>query len=172
VGQSHSHRRALRTVIRELLVRGGAALGLILGLLWALNRRAPPASASCKATGTPGNIGGCFSETLSATALPYVLAMGVGIVIGATIGWLVSKLLVGSLHGQRRGHAGRGVDDLLTRLPTDARWITARYDGTCRHCGASIGAGDRVLHRPRHTLCGACGTIEDLGSRQQEPSRV
>ena len=94
-------------MIRELLVRGSAALGLILGLLRALNRRAPPASASCKAIGTPGNIGGCFSETLLATVLPYVLAMGAGIVLGATIGWLVSKLLVGS--HQAKGEAMRAA---------------------------------------------------------------
>jgi len=85
--------------------------------------------------------------------LPYVIAIGLGALIGALIGLLVSQLLLGrgSSSGARPAGASRS-----SAVTDDARWITARYNGVCHSCGSSIAVGDRVLHRPRQTRCVSC----------------
>jgi hypothetical protein len=154
---SRSHRRVLFDGVRALLIRGGAASGVIIGLLWALNRDAPDPSASCRTPATSSSIGECMGDTMLATYLPYVLAMAAGMFAGALIGWMMSRMIVGSPAGARRGRMREDpAASPLRPLHVGGRWITARYDGTCRGCGASIAPGDRVLHRPRHTVCGGC----------------
>jgi len=88
-----------------------------------------------------------------ATALPFVIAMGLGLVVGALVGLLIGQLLPGRERPGRRTQpaAGRAVP------AAGGRWITARYAGICRSCGAPIAVGDHVLHRPRRTICAACG---------------
>ena len=148
---SYATRRALRDGVHELLVRGGAAVGVATGLLWALERPAPVTSAACKHSSTGSDIGRCFNQTLLATALPYIVAMAFGMIVGALTGALISKLLLG-----RQRPAGRPTAARPSVPARDGRWITARYAGSCHHCGASIRAGDRFLHRPRRVLCSAC----------------
>jgi hypothetical protein len=158
VGATQSRRRALRADVQDLLVRGGAAFGLIPGLWWGLNHPAQAAAASCKAPAAD-RIGDCVGDTLFAAVLPYALAMTGGMAVGAIVGWLMAKLLLGPNHVGRRRSA---MPAPRARVAAPAgvasgRWITARYDGICRACGAPIRAGDHVRHRPRHTVCGRCG---------------
>ena len=77
---SDAKRRGLRRGVRELLVRLGAATGLAVGLLVALERPQPAASAACKQPAEQ-SIGACVNETVLATALPFVIAMGLGLVV-------------------------------------------------------------------------------------------
>ena len=137
---------------RDLFVRGGAASGVALGFLWALQRSAPTPPAACERPGNEG-IGECFGDGLVATLMPYILAMGAGAITGVLIGMLISAALL--------GREGAGADATPTAPPTPTgragRWITARHDGECRGCGSSIAAGDQIFHRPRHTLCARCG---------------
>ena len=151
---SVAKRRGLRRGVRELLVRLGAATGLAVGLLVALERPQPAVSAACKQPAEQ-SIGVCVNETVLATALPYVIAMGLGLVVRALVGLLIGQLLLGRGRPDRRAQpaAGRAVPAAMP----GGRWITARYAGVCHSCGAPIAVGDHVLHRPRRTSCAACG---------------
>lgn len=151
---SAARRRVLRVAVRELLVRGGAGSGVVVGFLWALQRPAPAPSAACKRAASEA-IGQCFADGLVATLMPYILAMGAGVIAGAVIGILLSTLLMG--RERTIDAATRTAASTSAPVARTGRWITARYDGECRRCGSSISAGDRIFHRPAHTLCGACG---------------
>lgn len=103
---SYAKRRAAHGAVREFLVRVFAAVGVATGLLWALQRPAPPPAAACKQGGAQ-SVGSCFSETLLSTLLPYVSAMGFGLVVGAVIGFLISALIKG--RPQRGQHVAPGA---------------------------------------------------------------
>lgn len=148
-----ARRRVLRAAMRDLLVRGGAVSGVVVGFLWALQRPDPAPPAACKATGSDA-IGQCFGDGLVATLMPYILAMGAGAIAGAMIGMLLSTLLVGRKRSEKA--AMRTATATSAPVGRHGRWITARYDGECRGCGSSISTGDRIFHRPGHTLCAAC----------------
>ena len=89
---SHTQQRALKADARELLMRMCAATGLLAGMWLALHKTAPPVPASCETTDT-AQIGGCFNDVLFGAALPYVLSMGAGLLVGGFVGWLVGTLL-------------------------------------------------------------------------------
>ena len=148
---SYAKRRAAHGAVREFLVRVFAAVGVAAGLLWALQRPAPAPSAACKQAGAQ-SVGSCFNDTLLSTLLPYLTAMVIGLVVGAVIGFLMSALMTG--RRQRGQHAAP-----VPRAPraSDGRWIIARYNGRCASCRSQIAVGDRVHHRPRHTVCESCG---------------
>lgn len=101
-------RRALRSGVRELLVKVGAAMGLVVGLLVAIGRPPPAPAAGCKQSAEQ-SIGACFNETVLSTALPYAAAVGLGIVIGALIGLLPScySTEIGQVVGHRLRHLRR-----------------------------------------------------------------
>jgi len=167
-----AHGRALRAV-SDLLLRSCAAGGLIIGLLWALQRPTPATSAACEQASAE-RIGECMGQTLAATMLPFIIAMGVGMIVGALIGVLVSRLLLGRTRQRGGASVARGRS-AASRSPTPARpgngrWITARYDGHCRGCGSEICAGDNILHRPGHALCAGCGVMQPAGRARRGPS--
>ncbi len=89
---SHAKRRGVHGAIREFLVRVFAAFGLVAGLLWALEQPTAAPSAACKEPEAQ-SIGGCFNDTLLSTLVPYLTAMGIGVVAGALIGFLISALM-------------------------------------------------------------------------------
>lgn len=150
MAMSYARRRVVQGAVREFLVRVFAAVGVATGLVWALQRPAPPPAAACKQAGAQ-SVGSCFNETLLSTLLLYVAAMGIGLVVGAVIGFLISALLKG--RPQRGQHVAP-----VARTPTASggRWIIARYDGRCASCRSQIAVGDRVYHRPRRTVCDRC----------------
>ena len=137
-------RNALRSELNDLLFRFCGAAGLIAGFLWAYNRPAPDAPPSCDPSGE--RVAGCFGDALVANLMPYGLAMGAGALIGAVVGAALIRLLLrrrAKPGGRPGGQAGR--------------WITARYEGACRSCRSPIAPGDRIRHKPGHTLCVTCG---------------
>ena len=150
---SHAKRRAVHGAIREFLVRVLAAVGLVAGLLWALEQPTPTPSAACKQSQVQST-GGCFNDTLLSTLIPYITAMGIGVAVGALIGFLISVLMTGP---PRSGRAALPARRATASSMSTGRWIIARYDGRCASCGSQITAGDRVHHRPRRTVCGRCG---------------
>jgi hypothetical protein len=150
MAMSYAKRRAVHGPVRESLVRVFAVVGVVTGLLSALQRPAPPPAAACKQTGAQ-SVGSCFNVTLLSTLLPYVTAMGIGLVVGAVIGYLISALVKGP---PRRGQHVTPV--IRTPRASDGRWIIARYDGRCASCRSQIAVGDRVYHRPRRTVCDRC----------------
>jgi hypothetical protein len=150
---ANAKRRVVHGAIREFLVRVLAAVGLVAGLLWALEQPAPTPSAACKQP-QARSIGGCFNDTLLATLIPYLTAMGIGIAAGALIGFLISALMTGL---PRAGRDALSACRAPASSTSSGRWIIARYDGRCASCGSQITAGDRVHHRPRRTVCARCG---------------
>ena len=150
VAMSYAKRRAVHGAVREFLVRVLAAAGLATGLLWALQRPAPPPAAACKQAGAQ-SVGSCFNETLLSTLLPYITAMGIGLVVGAVIGFLISALIKG--RPQREQRVASGV---MPPRASGGQWIVARYDGRCASCRSEVAVGDRVYHRPRRTVCNRC----------------
>jgi hypothetical protein len=164
---SSAGRRKRRSAVTEFFVHLFAAAGVVTGLLWSLERPAPPPTAACKQAAAD-NIGECMGDTMFASLMPHVVAMGVGMLVGALIGLLIGRLLYGPKRaGARAGTLPRGATPSPVRpkakqVPVaiaDGRWIQARYAGSCADCGSPIGIGDHVLHRPKHTLCGGCGVI-------------
>lgn len=151
---SYAKRVAVRSAVRELLVRVFAALGVATGLLWAVERPPPAPAKACEGQRAE-TIGSCFAETLVSTLLPYLMAMAIGLAVGVIIGALISVLMTGRGRPRRSespAHTSRpGADDI------GGRWIIARYSGRCSSCGSTITAGDRVHHRPRRTICAGCG---------------
>lgn len=138
-------------------MRGAAASGVVVGFLWALQRPDPAPPAACKQAAGDG-IGQCFGDGLVATLMPYILAMGAGAIAGAAIGVLLSTAVMGRKRAINT--ATRSAAATSAPVVRNGRWITARYDGECRGCGSSITAGDRIFHRPAHTLCAACGEFQ------------
>ena len=69
-----------------------AAGGLLAGMWLALHKPAPVVPASCETTDA-AQIGACFNDMLLGAALPYVLSMGAGLLVGGFVGWLVGTLL-------------------------------------------------------------------------------
>ena len=119
-----------------------------------MQRPAPAPPVECNRTAAEAGTG-CFSEAFIVAVLPYVTAIGLGVVAGALTGLLVAQLLIGRERPiSRRPSPGAST---AYAAPADARWSTARYNGACHNCGSSITAGDRVLHRPRQTHCASCG---------------
>ena len=115
--------RALRSGLRDVLVRLGAIAEVIIGLLWAMQRPAPAPPVECNRTaGEAGT--GCFSEAFVAVVLPYVTAIGLGVVAGAVTGLLVAQLLIGRERPTSR-RPSRGAAT-ASAAPADARWSTAR----------------------------------------------
>jgi hypothetical protein len=164
---SSARRRKRRSAVTEFFVQIFAAAGVVTGLLWSLERPAPPPTAACKQAAAD-SIGKCMGETMFASLMPHVVAMGVGMLVGSLIGLLIGRLLFGPKPAG--AHTGRAVGRTTRSLArakgkqapvasADGRWIQARYAGSCADCGSPIGIGDRVLHRPKHTLCGGCGVI-------------
>jgi hypothetical protein len=89
---SHIQQRALKADARELLMRVCAAAGLLAGAWLAVHKPAPAVPASCETSHT-AQIGACFNELLFSTALPYVLSIGAGLLVGGFVGWLVGTAL-------------------------------------------------------------------------------
>jgi hypothetical protein len=89
---SHVQQRALKADARELLMRVSAAAGLLAGMWLALHKPAPGVPASCETTGK-AQIGACFNDVLFSAALPYVLSIGAGLLVGGFVGWLVGSVL-------------------------------------------------------------------------------
>lgn len=149
VASSVAKRAALRTGVRELLVRLCAVLGSMAGLLWGLGQRSG-ATAACERA-TANEVTRCTSETIVATALPYVAGVFGGLVLGAVVGLALAQLFVPS---RRPLHARPSGNCQLSGV--SGRWITARYAGSCVGCRAVIAVGDRVLFRPHRTVCDSC----------------
>jgi len=117
-----------------------------------------------------------MGETLAATMLPFIIAMGVGMIVGGLVGVLVSRLLL--------GRTGWPTSPLPTRTHTTgepavapanahhagARWMTARYHGRCHGCRTEITAGDSILYRPRASLCSGCGVASRPRTSSRSPS--
>ena len=89
---SDSHSRALKADARELLMRVCAAAGLLAGMWLVLHRPAPAVPASCETSQT-AQIGACFNDMLLDAALPYVLSIGAGLLLGGFFGWLLGTAL-------------------------------------------------------------------------------
>ncbi len=91
---SSATRRTAHRAGRDGLLRLFGALGVIAGLLWALDRpqATPPASCRPHAAEVAGT---CFSEALRASVLPPVIAIGIGAILGLLIGALVARLVTG-----------------------------------------------------------------------------
>ncbi|MEY2513006.1 MAG: hypothetical protein QOJ89_364 [bacterium] len=113
---SDSQRRALKADARELLMRVCAAAGLLAGMWLALQNPAPHAPVSCETAGT-ARIGACFNDVLFSTALPYVLSMSAGLVIGGFAGWLVGTLLTQPDAGAMRRAPRPGAPRATARAP-------------------------------------------------------
>jgi hypothetical protein len=121
--------------------------GLAAGFWWAFTRPTPGSPEACSETAS-GAVGKCFGDSLFANVLPYLAAMGGGMIAGLVVG----ACLVRHLPGLRERRLDRRADK-------SGRWITARYVGTCHSCSAPIVPGDRIHHAPRRTSCAACGAL-------------
>jgi hypothetical protein len=89
---SHVQQRALKADARELLMRVCAAAGLLAGMWLAMHKPAPAVPVSCETTGK-AQLGACFNEVLFSAALPWVLSIGAGLLVGGFVGWLVGGML-------------------------------------------------------------------------------
>jgi hypothetical protein len=141
--------------LRDLVFRGCTVVGGFLGLLLALKdyrthaQRIPSAChthahAYAHAHVLAHTFAQCIGTDLKADILSLGIPLGLGLLIGAIIGCLLA-LMIPSGRRPRSSPSTRG------------RWIRARYWGKCRSCGCSVMPGDRIRHRPGHTLCTSCG---------------
>ncbi len=100
-------RRVLRRELSDAFVRLAMAGGVMLGLLWAMNR--PEAPAACSAGGRAGDaIGECVGESLAASLMPYAIAMGVAALGCGVLAVLVLRALPGGRRGGDTPRAGGG----------------------------------------------------------------
>lgn len=139
----------LRRELREALVKLTMAAGMILGFVWALRRPEPEPAASCGPDRlATESIGACVGDSLLTTVIPFVAAVGIGLLAGTLLGVVLSRLLLPEPTAKvATVPAGR----------TDAgRWIVARFAGSCARCRRRIEPGDRILHAPRRTTCADC----------------
>ena len=98
--------------------------------------------------------GTCFPEGLMAGAKPVLLYAGGGLLVGVIIGTLLALLV----RFDRRPPAAPEV----ARVVNDRRWISARFAGTCRRCGAAVRPGDHVVHSraAKGVWCETCGPAQ------------
>ena len=144
---SKHQRRAFRRRTRHLIFNLTTGAGALLGLLWAIDQPTPAVPEACgPRTISTDSIGRCMGESLMAALLPYAVAVGLGLLCGAVLGVVLARFLVCEPRDAAKPERAGG-----------ARWITARYRGTCAHCTGSVEPGDRVLHARSRTLCAACG---------------
>jgi hypothetical protein len=145
VAVSSRTRTRWQRAIRDLVLQLCAAGGLLVGLLMGIAQRPSTVDPAQCATDT------CFSEGLLAGVKPMLLYAGGGLVIGVVLGTLLALLV----RFDRRPAVGTHA----SVINGDGRWISARYAGTCRRCGASIQPGDRAVHshEVKDVWCQACG---------------
>jgi hypothetical protein len=136
VALSGRQKRALTAQLRDAIFRLFTAAGMVVGLFWAMNQPAQEPPASCSTNGKRDALADCVGDSLVASLMPYILAMGAGDRAGAVLGVLVAQLM--PRDRRRRRHQPTGP----------ARWITARYAGRCVRCSGSIAPGDRISTRP------------------------
>jgi hypothetical protein len=148
VAVSSRTRRRWQGALRDLILQVCAAGGLAVGLLMGLAQRPSTVDPAQCTTDT------CFSEGLLAGVKPMLLYAGGGLFIGVVLGTLLALLV----RLDRR--AAVATDALVINV--DRRWISARYAGTCRRCGASVRPGDSVVHSraAKDVWCETCGPAQ------------
>ena len=139
----------LRAELRSLAFSACSGIGLFAGFWWEFSRPSPAAPTMCAET-SHAPISECFNEGLLTTLVPYIVAMGLGLLAGTFLGVLLIRVLLPARRLSAAPQAGSA----------SGRWLIARYEGRCLTCRTPISVGDRIVHSPNFTRCSACGVGE------------
>ncbi len=143
----------------DILLQGGMAFGVLGGIMWALDHPAILPECPDRPEAPEAVIGRCMSDGIVAGAKPYLIGGIAGALIGLVV-VLAGILLFRYLRAaHRRLHPNPAFAPPAPPVTAtgSGRWMNARYPGRCTSCGGDITPGERIRHRPGHTVCARCG---------------
>jgi NhaP-type Na+/H+ or K+/H+ antiporter len=143
---TYAKKRHLVADVRERIVGLCAFAGFVLAAVWVVDH--PVTAPECSTGATT-----CATDVISQTIQSFVFVCGGGLLAGTLLGVVLAMLIPAPRRPVAPSHRATGAP----LAHPAGRWLTARYAGSCAACRAAVAPGDRIRHRPGHTLCEPCG---------------